>query len=188
MEYRHIQKNLQDSPRKLRLVADLIRRMSPTRALETLQFAPQAAAVSLSKALKTALANAGRDDVVIKSLEINEGQKLKRYRMGTAGRGRGRPYKKRWAHIKIVLSDEVGKVSEVSKVSKGNEETERQSGKASDGDSRQSRETRRQSEKETKEMEAKELKVEEVKEEVAEKVEDKKEENMEEKNIVEGKG
>lgn len=107
MEYITIQKNIQNSPRKLRLVADMIRKMSPSQAVEVLQFANQAAAAPLSKAIKTALANAGKDDVAFKKIEINEGMKLKRYRAGTAGRGRGRPYKKRWSHIKIVLTDEV---------------------------------------------------------------------------------
>jgi hypothetical protein len=31
---------------------------------------------------------------------------MKRYRAGTAGRGRGRPYRRRMSHIKIVVSDE----------------------------------------------------------------------------------
>lgn len=107
MEYTTIQKNIQNSPRKLRLVADMVRKMTPAQAVEVLEFASQSAAMPLSKAIKTALANAGKDDVVFKKIEINEGMKLKRYRAGTAGRGRGRPYKKRWSHIKIVLTDEV---------------------------------------------------------------------------------
>ena len=85
----------------------MIRKMSPARALETLQFTNRAAALSLSKAIKTAVANAGKDDVAFKSLEINEAMKMRRNRVGTAGRGRSRPYKKRWSHIKIVLTDEV---------------------------------------------------------------------------------
>lgn len=107
MNYVHIQKNIQDSPRKLRLVADMIRKMTPARALETLVFTNRAAALSLSKAIKTAIANTGKDDVVFKSLEINEAMKMRRNRVGTAGRGRSRPYKKRWSHIKIVLTDDV---------------------------------------------------------------------------------
>ncbi len=83
-----------------------------------MQFTNQSAAVPLLKAIKTALANAKKETLIFKSLEINEGMKLKRYRAGTAGRGRGRPYKRRWAHIKIVLTDEVANVPEVSKVSK----------------------------------------------------------------------
>lgn len=107
MEYTTIQKNITTSPRKLRLVADMVRKMSPFMALQTLEFTNKAAAKSLAKAIKTVLANAGKDDVVFKSMEINEGPKLKRYRVGTAGRGRGRPYRRRWSHIKVVLTDQL---------------------------------------------------------------------------------
>ncbi len=108
MEYMTNQKNIQSSPRKLRLVADMVRKMSPERALETLQFTNKAAALPLAKAIKTAVANAGKvENLSFKKLEINEGSKLKRYRPGTAGRGRGRPYKRRWSNIKVVLTDDV---------------------------------------------------------------------------------
>lgn len=102
--YTHIQKNIGDSPRKMRLVADMIRKMTPERAIETLSFTQRAAAQPLRKAIQTALANAGKDNLQFKALEINEGTKIKRYR-GTAGRGRGRPFKKRMSHIKIVLTE-----------------------------------------------------------------------------------
>ncbi|MBI2011301.1 50S ribosomal protein L22 [Candidatus Daviesbacteria bacterium] len=108
MEYKHTQKNVGHSPRKLRLVADMIRKLNPDRALDLLQFTNRAAAQDLAKAIKTALANAGRkENLTFKAIEINEGSKMKRYRVGTAGRGRGRPYKKRLSHIRIVLTDEV---------------------------------------------------------------------------------
>lgn len=103
-----IQKNVGHSPRKLRLVADMVRKMTPQRAVETLQFTNRAAAIDLAKAIKTAIANAGPhgSHVVFKHLEIDEGFKMRRYRVGTAGRGRGRPYKKRTSHIKIILTEE----------------------------------------------------------------------------------
>lgn len=103
-----IQKNLGHSPRKLRLVADMVRSMRPEVAVERLKFVNRGAAGDLAKAIKTALANAGKmDGLAFKKIEVNEGMKMKRYRVGTAGRGRGRPYKKRLSHIKIVLTDEV---------------------------------------------------------------------------------
>ncbi|MBI2021576.1 50S ribosomal protein L22 [Candidatus Daviesbacteria bacterium] len=108
MEYITIQKNVTTSPRKLRLVAEMIREMNPDQALEVLQFTNKAASLPLAKAIKTAMANAkGSANLFFKKLEINEGMKLKRYRVGTAGRGRGRPYRRRWSHIKIVLTDEM---------------------------------------------------------------------------------
>ncbi len=123
MEYITIQKNITSSPRKLRLVADMVRKMNPYSALDTLQFTRNAAAVPLAKAIKTVIANAGTKEVLaFKSIEINEGLKMKRYRVGTAGRGRGRPYKKKTAHIKIILTDEVqlkeSKVTKATKVTK----------------------------------------------------------------------
>lgn len=111
-EFVHIQKNVGHSPRKLRLVADMVRSQRPAAALTTLSFTQKAASSDLAKAIQTALSNAklagkATSELVFKRLEINEGMKLKRYRVGTAGRGRGRPYRKRMSHIRIVLSDEV---------------------------------------------------------------------------------
>lgn len=122
MEYTTIQKNITMSPRKVRLVADMVRKMDPYRALDVLQFTNKAAAMPVAKAIKTVLANAGKaEGLSFVSIQVNEGLKMKRYRAGTAGRGRGRPYRRRMSHIKIVLTDEqkeVGKVSKVSEVSK----------------------------------------------------------------------
>lgn len=107
MEYTNIQKNLGHSPRKLRLVADMVRKMKPEAAVETLKFTNRGAAADLAKAIKTTLANSGnRTDLYFKTLEVNEGLKMRRVHVGTAGRGRNRPYKKRLSHIRIVLSDE----------------------------------------------------------------------------------
>lgn len=95
----------------------MVRKMDPYAALEVLQFTTNAAARPLAKAIKTVVANAGsKDGIVFKSIEINEGLKAKRYRVGTAGRGRGRPYKKRMSHIKIVLTDEIKIKSQNAKV------------------------------------------------------------------------
>lgn len=121
MEYSTNQKNETTSPRKLRLVADMVRKMSPYQALEALEFTNKAAAMPLAKAIKTAVANAGKvENLVFKKIEINEGSKLKRYRAGTAGRGRGRPYKRRWSHIKIVLTDDVVSTDMTTKSNKSN--------------------------------------------------------------------
>ncbi len=110
MEITTIQKYLHTSPRKLRLVSDMIRNMEPVRALAVLGLTPKAAAKDLEKALKTVLANAkqkGLDEskLTFKKVEINESMKMRRFRAGT--RGRVKPYKKRMSHIKIVLSDEL---------------------------------------------------------------------------------
>lgn len=106
MEVRSLQKYIHNSPRKLRLLADMIRNMEPTKALETLKFANKKAALDLAKAIKTALANAkvsGAEKMLFKTIEINEGPKMKRFRAGA--RGRVKPYVKKMSHIKIVLKE-----------------------------------------------------------------------------------
>lgn len=110
MEIKTYQKYIHTSPRKLRLVADMIRGMEPTRALDVLRVTPKNAAKDLVKALETVLGNvrqAGMDvgKVGFKAVEINESMVLRRFHAGT--RGRVKPYKRRMSHIKIVLSDEV---------------------------------------------------------------------------------
>ncbi len=107
MESKAIQKNLGHSPRKLRLVADMVRSMSVDQALTTLKFANKAAAITLEKAIRTALANSGNGTgatMFFKSLEVNEGMKMRRFR-ATGGKGRARPYKRRMSQIRVVLTN-----------------------------------------------------------------------------------
>lgn len=110
MEIQTIQKYLHTSPRKLRLVSDMVRKMEPAKALAILGLTPKIAAQDLRKALQVVLANAkqGGMDVekaVFKKIEINESMKMRRFRAGT--KGRAKPYKKRMSHIKIVLTDDL---------------------------------------------------------------------------------
>lgn len=109
MEITAIQKNVHSSPRKIRLVAEMIRKMKPLKALQTLEFTNKAAAGDLAKAIKTALGNArgqslDEEKLQFAKLEVNEGMKLGRFRAGA--RGRVKPFRKKLSHIKIVLSDE----------------------------------------------------------------------------------
>lgn len=110
MEITTIQKYIHTSPRKLRLLADMVRKMKPYRALDVLRVTPKAAAKDLEKALQTVLANAKQqgldaEKVNFKKIEINESMKMRRFRAGT--RGRVKPYKRRMSHIKIVLTDDL---------------------------------------------------------------------------------
>lgn len=111
MEYQAIAKNIKVSPRKVRLVADQIRDLSISGALTTLMVSRKRGAVSLKKALESAMANAvnnnnaKKDDLKIKTISVTEGIRYKRYHF--AGRGRTRPYVKRTSHINVVLMDGV---------------------------------------------------------------------------------
>lgn len=110
MEIRHIQKNIHTTPRKLRLVADMVRSLTPQQAVAMLALTNKAAAAPLSGAIKTALAGIKMQSqdlakFYFKSLEVNEGPAMKRFRAGT--RGRAKPYKKRTSQIRVILSDEL---------------------------------------------------------------------------------
>lgn len=102
-------KNVRISTRKVRLVADAIRKMGVEEALTALKLSDKRAAGPLEAALKSAVANAvtnanlTRDTLMIQSIIVNEGQAMKRFHPST--RGRVHPYKRRASHITITLSE-----------------------------------------------------------------------------------
>ena len=109
MEITAYQKYLRTSPRKLRLVADSVRKMHPTKAMVELEFMPKRAAATLRKVLRQAIANAVNNskleekNLSIKHILVEEGPRYKRFR--AAARGRARMILKRSSHIKIILED-----------------------------------------------------------------------------------
>jgi large subunit ribosomal protein L22 len=100
-------KFVRTSPRKLRLVADLIRPMGIDEALATLKQLRQRAATPLLKVLKQAVANAvnnyhlSKDKLALQLIEVNGGPIYKRFQ--PVAKGRAHPIKKRTSHIKIIL-------------------------------------------------------------------------------------
>lgn len=98
------------SPRKVRLVADLVRGRSVQESLAQLSFLSKAAALPLSKLLKSAMSNAEhnfklkRDGLWVKHISVDAGPTLKRQRPRAFGRAA--PIRKRTSHITIVLTDE----------------------------------------------------------------------------------
>ncbi len=106
MEFKSEQKHLIISPRKVRPVVDVIKKMSPTKALESLPFIKKRGSELLLKVIKSAIANAsqkGQDvaNLVFKEIQIGEGPRLKRGQ--PVSRGRWHPIKKRMSHIKVIL-------------------------------------------------------------------------------------
>lgn len=95
------------SPRKLRLVANLVRQTPVDVALEQLRFSSKNAALPISKAINSAVANAvhnfnlNKDDLFVKAVTIDQGPVFKRY----APRAQGRAFieRKRTSHINVVL-------------------------------------------------------------------------------------
>jgi large subunit ribosomal protein L22 len=113
MEVRAITKSIRISPRKMRLVADAIRNMPVEDAFRVLTVQQQRAALTITKTLKSAIANAvnnakmDKDNLVISSIMVNEAQALKRFHPSTRGRIHG--YKKRGSHLLIVLKENPAK-------------------------------------------------------------------------------
>jgi large subunit ribosomal protein L22 len=100
------QKYIKATPRKLRLVADLVRGLPVGRALSILQFCRREAAGHLRKVIIAAQANAlaiglRSDSLVIKSLIIEEGSTLKRFQ--PVSRGRAHTILKHNSHLKLTL-------------------------------------------------------------------------------------
>lgn len=105
------QKFLRTSPRKLRLVANLVKRGSkPQDVLDKLYYVPKRAAGPLIKVVKQAMANATNnmsllsDSLKIKEIQIGQGPTYKRGR--PVSRGRFHQIKKRTSHITVVLEAE----------------------------------------------------------------------------------
>lgn len=112
------QKYLIMSPRKIRLVTDLIKKMKPAEAVEKLPFVQKRAAESVAKVIKSALANAkaqgvSETDLIIKEIQVGEGPRLKRGM--AASRGRWHQFKHRMSHIRVVLAVKGGPVAKVQK-------------------------------------------------------------------------
>ena len=109
MEVRAVAKSVRISPRKIRLVADAVRDLSIDEALQLLDAAEKRAALPIAKTINSAVANAinnaklDRANLTIGSIQIAEGQPLKRFHPST--RGRIHPYKKRSSHITVVLKE-----------------------------------------------------------------------------------
>src|SRR3954447_16120799 len=84
------------TPMKARRVVDLVRGVPVDQALSILQFAPQAAAETVHKVLRSAVANAetteGLDthDLVVSVAQVDEGPTMKRWWRGRGGAGPGR--------------------------------------------------------------------------------------------------
>jgi len=103
---------LRIAPRKVRLVADLIRGKSARQAEYLLQTVVKRGSPPLAKLLKSALASAKQilgqesDELFISKITVDEGPKFKRWR--ARARGRAAPIQKKTSHILLVLDVKKG--------------------------------------------------------------------------------
>jgi large subunit ribosomal protein L22 len=112
MEAKANLKYLRITPRKVRVVADLIRGKKVGAALAQLAYVEKRAALPLAKLLRSAVANADQaakgqldvDQLYVKDLQVGQGPTLRRF----MPRAMGRAFKvlKKTSHISIVVGDE----------------------------------------------------------------------------------
>ncbi len=101
--------NVPTSPRKMRLVADMIRGMEVNKALGVLKFSTKEASHRLEKLLKSAIANweqksgkkADQETLYVTGIYVDGGMMLKR--LQTAPQGRGYRVRKRSNHVTIFV-------------------------------------------------------------------------------------
>lgn len=109
MEVKAISKTVRTSPRKARLVVDLVRGKGVNEALAILRLTPNAASVAIEKTLKSAVANAvnnnnlDKEKLYVKEIYANEGLRMKRYL--PRAKGSADPIVKRTTHITVVVAE-----------------------------------------------------------------------------------
>lgn len=102
--------NYRQAPRKVRLVAGLVKGKKVTQAIAELDFLAKRAGLPIKKLLMSAVANAKQmgiemDNLFIKDLTVDKGLTMKR--MMPAAMGTGHKINKRTSHVSIILSEKV---------------------------------------------------------------------------------
>lgn len=111
MEAKAINRFISSSPRKMRLVIDLIRGMQVDKALEVLHFSPKHSSKDAEKTLRSAVANLMNSDdatrvepqdLYVKEVFVNQGPTIKR--ISPAPMGRAYRIRKRSCHLTVVVA------------------------------------------------------------------------------------
>lgn len=109
MEVKASLKHLRMSPRKTRLVIDVIRKMPVTTALDQLKFINKLATEPIIKLINSAISNGvntynlDRDNLYIKEIRSDEGVMLKRWM--PRAHGRATSLRKRGCHLSLILAE-----------------------------------------------------------------------------------
>jgi large subunit ribosomal protein L22 len=120
--YQAILRNCPTSPRKMRLVTDMISGMDVNKALDVLKFSSQEASRRMEKLLLSAIANwqsknegirVEESNLYVKLVHVDGGRTLKR--LQTAPQGRAYRLKKRSNHVTLVLDSKIKEVENRSK-------------------------------------------------------------------------
>ncbi len=114
MAVQAIAKGVRMSPRKVAVVAALVRGRSVADAITILEHTPRRSALPVIKAIKSAQANADHNHgykpatLQITEISVTHGPRLKRYR--PAAHGRALPFERRSSHIKVVVDGDLREV------------------------------------------------------------------------------
>lgn len=120
-------KGVRISPRKVAVVATLVRGRSVEDALTILQYTPRRAAGEVAGAIKSAAANAEHNhsykpgSLEITEISVTSGPRLKRYI--PAARGRARRFQRKTSHIKVVVDGEKRVIKKASERAAAKTET-----------------------------------------------------------------
>jgi large subunit ribosomal protein L22 len=102
------QKNTRQSPRKVRLVANAVRKMPLDQAIKQLAVLERRSSLVVTKVIRQALANAWHnhnlslEQLELKNILVNVGTTYKRWR--AVSRGRAHTILKRTSHVRVILS------------------------------------------------------------------------------------
>jgi large subunit ribosomal protein L22 len=111
MSVKAIAKGVRMSPRKVAVVASLVRGRTVADALTILEHVPRRAALPVTKKILSAQANARHnhnykpETLVIEEITVTPGPRLKRFR--PAAMGRALPYQLKSSHIRVVVEGEL---------------------------------------------------------------------------------
>ena len=112
-------KNVRISPKKVNLVADLVRKMQVNQAISLLEYTPKKAARILRKLIASAAANAKNnnsknvDTLSIAEIKVSKGLTIKRF--NPISRGRAHPINKFCSHIHVILKEDVAEPTNTAK-------------------------------------------------------------------------
>lgn len=119
-------KNVRISPKKVNLVADLVRKMQVNQAISLLEYTPKKAARILRKLIASAAANAKNnnsknvDTLSIAEIKVSKGLTIKRF--NPISRGRAHPINKFCSHIHVILKEDVAEPTKTAKKAEVKEE------------------------------------------------------------------
>ncbi|HET7302071.1 MAG TPA: 50S ribosomal protein L22 [Candidatus Saccharimonadales bacterium] len=122
MAVKAIAKGVRISPRKVGVVASLVRGRTVADALVILEHTPRRAALAVKKTIQSAQANAEHNHglkpgtLSIVSITVTPGPRLKRFR--PAAHGRALPFMRRTSHITVMVDGEVRAVKKPAEAKK----------------------------------------------------------------------